>query len=53
MVAPDEEQAEITIRTALSRVVQLNADQPYEYSRDELVALLDSLLAGETEDAAE
>jgi NAD(P)-dependent dehydrogenase (short-subunit alcohol dehydrogenase family) len=53
MVAPDEEQAEITIRTALSRVVQLNADQPYEYSRDELVALLDSLLAGETENAAE
>ncbi len=46
MVTPDEEQAEITIRTALGRVVQLNADQPYEYSRDELVAILDELLAG-------
>jgi NAD(P)-dependent dehydrogenase (short-subunit alcohol dehydrogenase family) len=45
MVTPDAEQAEITIRTALGRVVELNADQPYEYSRDELIAILDKLLA--------
>ena len=47
MVTPDAEQADITIRTALGRVVELNADQPYEYSRDDLVALLDELLAEE------
>ncbi len=45
MVTPNREQAAATIRGALSRVVQLNADQPYEYSRDELVTLLDELLA--------
>jgi NAD(P)-dependent dehydrogenase (short-subunit alcohol dehydrogenase family) len=45
MVAPIPEQAAITIRAALERVVQLNADQPYRYDRDELVALLDELLA--------
>ena len=44
MVTPNAEQADITIRMALGRVVQLNEDQPYEYDRDELVALLDELL---------
>jgi len=47
MVTPNAEQAEITIRTALGRVVELNADQPYEYSRDELVAMLDELIEQE------
>jgi NAD(P)-dependent dehydrogenase (short-subunit alcohol dehydrogenase family) len=45
MVAPNKQAADITIRTTLGRVVQLNADQPYEYTRDELVAILDELLA--------
>jgi len=45
MVAPIPQQAAITIRAALERVVQLNTDQPYSYDRDELVALLDELLA--------
>ncbi len=44
MVAPNKREAEITIRAALSRAVQLNAGQPYEYSREELVAVLDELL---------
>ena len=44
MVVPTKEAAEITIRTALSRAVQLNADQPYQYSREELIAILDELL---------
>ncbi len=47
MVVPDKSSADITIRTALWRAVQLNADQPYELSRDELVALVDELLAQE------
>jgi len=45
MVAPNPQQAAITIRAALERVVQLNTDQPYSYDRDELVAILDELLA--------
>jgi len=45
LVAPNAEQAQLAIRAALQRVVQLNADQPYSYDRDELVALLDELLA--------
>ncbi len=45
MVTPNEGQAEFTIRAALERVVQLNEGQPYSYSRDELVALLDELLS--------
>lgn len=44
MVTPDAEQAVLTIRVALQRVLQLNEDQPYALSRDELVALLDELL---------
>lgn len=44
MVTPNAEQAAITIRVALQRILQLNEGQPYSYSRDELVALLDELL---------
>ncbi len=47
MVTPNDEQAAITIRLALQRVLQLNEDQPYSYDRDELVALLDELLETE------
>ena len=50
MVAPVKSSADLTIRTALWRAVQLNADQPYELSRDELVALVDELLAEENAD---
>jgi NAD(P)-dependent dehydrogenase (short-subunit alcohol dehydrogenase family) len=44
MVTPNAEQAAVTIRTAMQRLLQLNEGQPYSYSRDELVALLDELL---------
>jgi NAD(P)-dependent dehydrogenase (short-subunit alcohol dehydrogenase family) len=44
MVTPNAEQAAITIRLALQRILELNEDQPYSYDRDELVALLDELL---------
>ena len=44
MVTPNAEQAAVTIRVAMQRILQLNEDQPYSYSRDELVALLDELL---------
>jgi NAD(P)-dependent dehydrogenase (short-subunit alcohol dehydrogenase family) len=44
MVTPNAEEAALTIRVAMQRILQLNEDQPYSYSRDELVALLDELL---------
>ncbi|PCJ48452.1 MAG: short-chain dehydrogenase/reductase [Gammaproteobacteria bacterium] len=44
MVAPTIGAAEVTMKTTLGRVVQLNADQQFEYTRDELVAFLDELL---------
>lgn len=44
MVTPNAQQADVTIRSALRRVVQLNADQPYSYDRDELIEILDELL---------
>lgn len=45
MVTPNAQQAEVTIRAALQRLLELNAEQPYSYDRDELIALLDELLA--------
>jgi NAD(P)-dependent dehydrogenase (short-subunit alcohol dehydrogenase family) len=44
MVTPNSDEAAITIRWALQRILQLNEGQPYTYERDELVALLDELL---------
>jgi NAD(P)-dependent dehydrogenase (short-subunit alcohol dehydrogenase family) len=44
LVSPNAEQAEMAIRSALQRVLQLNEDQPYSYSRKTLVAMLDEML---------
>jgi NAD(P)-dependent dehydrogenase (short-subunit alcohol dehydrogenase family) len=51
MVVPNQVEAEVTIRQALRELVQLNQDQPYAYTRDELVRMLDEAL-GDTERAA-
>jgi len=45
MVVPNQREAEMTIRAALTKVVQLNQDQPYAYDREQLVAMLDQALA--------
>jgi NAD(P)-dependent dehydrogenase (short-subunit alcohol dehydrogenase family) len=45
LVVPNQREAEITIRAALARVVQLNAGQPFAYDRDALVRMLDEALA--------
>jgi NAD(P)-dependent dehydrogenase (short-subunit alcohol dehydrogenase family) len=45
MVVPSQQEAEMTIRQQIRQLVQLNADQPYAYSRDALVKLLDEALA--------
>jgi len=44
LVAPQQREAELAIKGALRRVVQLNQDHVYSYKRDELVQLLDGLL---------
>lgn len=47
MVTPNEEQAQLTIRSAMQRLLELNEGQPYAYDRDGLVALLDELMGSE------
>jgi NAD(P)-dependent dehydrogenase (short-subunit alcohol dehydrogenase family) len=44
LVVPVQREAELTIRAALQRVVQLNQDQPFAYDRDALVRMLDEAL---------
>ena len=46
MVVPNQGEAEITIRQALWEMVQLNQDQPYAFTRDQLVRILDEILGG-------
>jgi len=45
MVTPNEEQSDMTIRAALQRLLELNEGHAYSMSRDELVELLDELMA--------
>lgn len=47
MVVPNEQEARMTISQAMTELVQLNAGQPYELSREELIAMLDEALAPE------
>ncbi len=49
LVVPNEREAEMTIRAHIQRLVQLNEDQPYEFTRDELMAMLDEAM-GDTSD---
>lgn len=44
MVVPNQDEAEWTIRASIGRLVELNRDQPYEYSKEELVEMLDEAL---------
>jgi hypothetical protein len=45
LVTPNEQQAGMTIRGTMRRLLQLNENHPYSFDRDELVAMLDELLA--------
>lgn len=44
LVVPEAREAEITIRRMLTETVQMNEDQPFSYTRDELVKMLDEAL---------
>ncbi len=48
MVVPNEREARITITKALEEVAELNQWQAYQYSREELVDMLDDALATRT-----
>ena len=45
LVVPNQRQADVTIGKAIEELVQLNQDQKYSFSRDELVKMLDEKLA--------
>ncbi len=45
MVVPNEQEANFTIRAHILRLVQLNEDQPYAFTRDELMAMIDEAIA--------
>jgi len=45
MVVPNQEEADLTVGKAMKKMVQLNADQPYAYSREQLIELLDQAMS--------
>jgi len=45
LVTPNQEEAEWAIGSLIGQLVQLNEGQPYTYSRDQLVKMLDDALA--------
>jgi short-subunit dehydrogenase len=45
MVVPNQREAEVTITKQIQQLVQLNDNQPYTYSREALIAMLDAALA--------
>ena len=45
MVVPNERQAEVTVRKAMEEMVQLNQGQKFSYGREELIRMLDELMA--------
>ena len=45
MVVPVPQQAELTIRTQITHLVQLNEGQRYTYDRDALIKMLDESLS--------
>jgi short-subunit dehydrogenase len=49
MVVPNEGEANFTIRAHIRRLVQLNEDQPYEFTRDEQMAMIDEAMAAEND----
>ena len=45
MVVPNEQEAEVTIRKQIEQLVQLNEAQPYSYTREGLIVMLDAALS--------
>jgi NAD(P)-dependent dehydrogenase (short-subunit alcohol dehydrogenase family) len=47
LVVPDQAEADMTLRAAMGRVVELNGGQPYALDREALIRLLDEALAAQ------
>ena len=45
LVVPDQEEARWTIEEVITELIQLNERQPYSYSRDQLIQMLDAAIA--------
>jgi hypothetical protein len=45
LVVPNAQQADMTIRTQILQLVQINEGQPYTYDREALVRMLDEALS--------
>ena len=45
MVVPNQEEAQRTIGEAIKELVELNEDQPYSYSREQLIEMIDAAMA--------
>ena len=43
-MVPNQEQADWTIKKAIAELAQLNQDQKFSYSRDDMVKMLDEAL---------
>ena len=48
MVVPNQDQAHMTINTAMERLVQQNTDQQYSYDRAALIEMLDKAIAAQS-----
>lgn len=44
LVVPDQKEAGWTINEAIKELVELNSDQPYSYSREQLIEMLDAAM---------
>ena len=44
MVVPNDNQAKRTVTIALKKAVELNCDQEFEYTQEELIKMLEQLL---------
>lgn len=50
LVVPNQQEAEWTIRKIITEMAELNADQPYSYSDEELIAMLREATAAQRKD---
>jgi NAD(P)-dependent dehydrogenase (short-subunit alcohol dehydrogenase family) len=45
LVVPNQKEAEWTINEVIKELIELNQDQPYSYSREQLIEMIDSAMA--------
>ena len=45
MVVPNQQEAQWTISEVIKELIELNERQPYSYSREQLIEMIDSAMA--------